>query len=298
MSKQVAIARYGLIISRLRKSPASFAEIQAYLDHKTILDDIDYTVSLRTFQRDVKEILSLYNIDICYDFSQKIYTIDESGIESVNEAMLASFDLFNTIKLSQGLEQFIQFEKRVNTGSHHLLTLLQVIKKAQIINFEYQKFDNSNTSQRTVEPYALKEFRYRWYLLAKDNADGIIKTFGLDRMSEIATTNKKYAKPDTNLTKQYFNNCYGVTKPNNETPTEVVLSFTPLRGKYIKTLPLHASQETIIDNEKELRIKLNVYITYDLEMDLVAMANDVTVIKPKSLINKLKKAHHDAYQQY
>lgn len=54
------------------------------------------------------------------------------------------------------------------------------------------KFEENDISQRNAEPYALKEFKGRWYLLAKDRKDYQIKTFGLDRIQELEITNKNF----------------------------------------------------------------------------------------------------------
>jgi len=73
MSKRESIARHNLIIKKLRKHPASFADISDYLALESELQEYNFIVSKRTFQRDLEDIRSLYNIDIQYDFSRKVY---------------------------------------------------------------------------------------------------------------------------------------------------------------------------------------------------------------------------------
>jgi hypothetical protein len=63
--------------------------------------------------------------------------------------------------------------------------------------------------------------------------------------------------------------------------------YEPIQGKYIKSFPLHESQQIIIDNEDELRIKLYVYISHDLNMELLSYGNSLTVLEPKILVEGL-----------
>ena len=54
------------------------------------------------------------------------------------------------------------------------------------IRFAYNKFRDDALSVREVWPYALKEFRNRWYILAQDTCDEQLKTFSrLDVRPEI-----------------------------------------------------------------------------------------------------------------
>ncbi len=92
--------------------------------------------------------------------------------------------------------------------------------------------------------------------------------------------------------------CFGIINPIDEKPEEVILSFDPFQGKYIKTLPMHETQEIITDNAEELRIKLKLFITHDLVMELLSFGNNLTVLKPSSLRKKIKQAHKEAYEQY
>ena len=79
---------------------------------------------------------------------------------------------------------------------------------------------------------------------------------------------------------------------------EIILSFDPFQGKYIKTLPLHHTQQVLFDNEDELQIKLKLCITFDFVMELLSNGNRMKVLQPQALIEKLKTAHLEAYNQY
>ncbi|MGA9213283.1 WYL domain-containing protein, partial [Kaistella sp.] len=65
--------------------------------------------------------------------------------------------------------------------------------------------------------------------------------------------------------------------------------FTPLQGKYIKNLPLHHSQEILIDDENELRIKLNLASTFDFEQELLQHSEQITIISPKSFKTRMNE---------
>lgn len=166
------------------------------------------------------------------------------------------------------------------------------------IKFTYQKFWEEEISQRLVEPYALKEFKNRWYVLAKDSKDNNIKSFALDRLTNLEITTQHYQYPDNYNVEQNYRYCFGIISPNGLDPQDIVLSFDPFQGKYIKTLPLHETQQILVDNEKETRIKLKLCLTHDLIMELLSYGDNLKVLEPKSLVDQIKKAHEKAYKQY
>jgi len=172
--------------------------------------------------------------------------------------------------------------------------LLHAIKNRLLIKFDYRKFWDEEVRRRHVEPYALKEFKNRWYLMARDRKDDPIKSFGLDRLSELDITSQKFLYPDNFSVEEYFRFSFGIICPNDEKPQDIILSFDPFQGKYIMTLPLHHTQEIIIDNSEELRIKLKLYLTHDLLMELLSHGANLKVIEPKSLTKQVKKAHEEA----
>jgi predicted DNA-binding transcriptional regulator YafY len=67
---------------------------------------------------------------------------------------------------------------------------------------------------------------------------------------------------------------------------------------YIKSLPLHESQEVLVDNEQEILIKLKIYLTHDFLMDILSHGENVKVIQPAGLIEQLKLNYTNAINQY
>lgn len=305
MSKRGYISRYLLIIKKLKvKTYSTYEDLQAYIDRQFDYlqmqdDNLHIGFSKRTFQRDIREIRNIFGIDIEYSKSQKGYFISQNENDNMNfQRMMEAFDLFNSLNFAQDLSPFIHLEKRRPQGTENLQSLLHSIKSRCQIKFSYQKFGEEELSHRLVEPYALKEFKNRWYVIAKDKKDTLIKSFALDRLTLLEITNQHYPYPENFNVEQNYRYCFGIISPSDSEPQDLILSFVPFQGKYIKTLPLHETQQIIVDNEKEMKVKLRLCLTHDLFMELLSFGDNMKVIEPKSLAAQIKQAHENAYKQY
>ncbi|MCU0460531.1 MAG: WYL domain-containing protein [Bacteroidales bacterium] len=262
-------------------------------------DNLSIGFSKRTFQRDIREIRNIFGIDIEFSASQKGYFISQSEYENMSfQRMIEAFDLFNSLNLAQDLKPFIHLEKRRPQGTENIYGLLHAIKNRLQIEFSYKKFWENEPQNRVADPYALKEFKNRWYVLAKDSKDGLLKSFALDRLSNLSITTRSFEYPKSIDIEEYYRYCFGIVSPNGIKPVEIILSFDPYQGKYIKSLPLHDTQEILIDNKEELKIRLKLCITYDFIMEILSFGGDVKVIRPKSLINYIKDGHKKGYYKY
>jgi predicted DNA-binding transcriptional regulator YafY len=302
MSTRESLLRYIHITNRLRKSPATFDQIDRYLAQQSELQSYHFNVSKRQFQRDLEDIASIFEIEINYDFKQRVYAISEELQSEISRRRLEAFDTFNALKIGENTSDSIHFEKRRPQGTENMFGLLHAIKNNLQIHFCYHKFWEDQPSDRTVQPLALKEFKNRWYLIALDrndnNTKGSVKTFGLDRMKALDITRTEFKNPENFNIDQEFRYCFGIISPQDEEPQEVILSFDPIQGKYIKSMPLHSSQQILVDKNTELQIKLLLYVTYDFEMELLSYGQYVKVLKPDSLIREMKSRYSNALLQY
>lgn len=305
MSKRGYISRYLLILKKLKVNPySSYEVLKDYMENQFEYmqmqdDNLQIGFSKRTLQRDLKEIRNVFGIDIEYSKPNKGYFIIQNENENLNfQRMMEAFDMFNSLNLAQDLTPYIHLEKRKPQGTENLYGMLHAIKNKLKIKYTYHKFWEKEFSQRLIEPLALKEFKNRWYIIAKDNKDNEIKTFALDRISNLEITSQKFVYPKDYNIEDNFRYSFGIMGGTDKEPQEIVLSFVPFQGKYIKTLPLHHTQEILKDTENELKVKLKVFITQDFIMELLSFADNMKVIKPKSLIYHVREAHKNGFKQY
>jgi predicted DNA-binding transcriptional regulator YafY len=290
--------RYHLIISKLRKHPVTYNELANFLARESEFHGYQFEKAKRTIQRDFDAIRSIYNIDIRFDFRRGVYVLDPDENQEKNLRMVEALDLFNAMKVTENISGIIHFEKRRPQGTENMNGLLHAIQHHVQIEFSYSKYWENEATQRIAEPYALKEFKNRWYLVALDHKDSRIKTFALDRLTDLEITKRKFQHPQKFDVNEYFKHCFGIITADGEEPQEIVLSFEPFQGKYIKSLPLHESQEVVIDNEHEVRIKIKLYLTHDFLMEILSHGENVKVIQPAALIEQLKSNYTNALNQY
>ena len=300
MAKKEQMLRLKFIeefLRRRKEKGASYEEIKDYLERKYeekgILDE-KLKFTKRTFLRDKEAILEVFLINISYRRSNNTYAIEYDEIDEYHEDIFDNLLLVEAYKEVKGKKNVMFFEQRKSRGLHWLNGLVHAITHQKIITLNYTKFWEGVSHKKTLEPYALKEFRNRWYLLAneKDGKGFFLKTFGLDRISDLEISNSSF-KPEKIDIENYFRNSFGIIYGENEEVEEIVLSFDSEQGQYIKTLPMHHSQKVLIDNDKEYRIQLTLFPTYDFEREVLSHGERVKVISPKSfkehLQNEVKK---------
>jgi hypothetical protein len=281
--------RYLLLIKCLRnKRHASFEEIKDFVAKDTALLDNEYIYEIRTFQRDLNDIRSIFNIDIKCNRSTNEYHIVEDEQNSFNTRLLESFDIFTSLTSIEALSGIIAIERKCKQGTEYMHGLIYAIKNNFIITIGYQKYDTIDTDLRELKPLALKEFKGRWYLITMTIENNAFRTFALDRIKGLNISSLKFERPENFNVDDYFKDCYGVIKPENQTPQEIILSFDAYQGNYLKSYALHHSQIILTDTEQEFRIKIFTYITHDLLMELLSFGNSLKVITPKELTQKLK----------
>ena len=126
------------------------------------------------------------------------------------------------------------------------------------------------------------------------DSDKKIKVFGLDRIGSFRITQERFTFPAEFSLPEYFRNCYGVTRPDTGSePETIVLEFSEFTGKYIKTCPLHPTQQILEDTGKLLKISLELYITTELVCALRAYGSDVKILSPVSLRRKVQECPED-----
>jgi len=251
-------------------------------------DDIDTTFeyAIRTFERDKKDIAILFGIDIHYNRKDKTYAIDEAEIEDQSVTrMIEAFSIHHALKEGNKLSPSVFLEKRKSSGTEHIYGIIHAIQNKYILNFTHQKHWEDFNTLREVKPIAVKESQQRWYLVALDQKDEKVKTFGLDRIFHLKVADTKFKPIAYNVEKE-FQHAFGVE--TYEAAEKVVLEFSKQQGNYIKTFPLHESQRIVEESEDSVILEFFIHTTNDIKMELLKYGSDVKVLSPISLQNEIK----------
>lgn len=296
MAKNEQMLRLKLMGDLLRQrktAGATFSEIEQYLtnhfEDRDIADKLRFTE--RTFMRDKKAMLEVFGIEISYSRAKNVYYISEEELELAQESVYDQLLLVEAYRQTRDRSDLMFFEPRKPRGLHHLSGLLHAIINRKIVRFSYEKFHLGERFPRVVEPYALKEFRHRWYLLGRIHqaADGndVMLAFGLDRIWELELTTKSFTRDHYDCEKE-FRNAYGITSVYGETPQKVRLTFDRHQGQYIKAMPLHHSQRLLSENDEDMTFELTLVPTYDFERELLSHGERLKAVWPDSLRETLR----------
>ncbi|NDV97199.1 WYL domain-containing protein [Dysgonomonas sp. 521] len=274
-----------LIISKIRNTPyVSFAELTAHLERELMFRGIyDTGLSRRTIQRDIQNIRTDFSIDIEYCRRNQGYYIADSDIRSDIDRFLDSFDILSSLNTETGIPDFVLAEKHRPMGTQYLYPLIHAIKNSFRITFSYQKFGSEQSSFRELEPYAVKECRGRWYVIGSTRGLNDLKTYGLDRIKNLIISDEIFPKDDAIDVSEKFRYSFGIYSSDEYPVEDVILSFDASDGSYLKSLPLHHSQEIITDNKDGFVIKLRLKITADFVMEIMSRSWSLKVIEPLSL---------------
>lgn len=290
------LIRYILIIQKLsgKRKYIPADELISYLNLQMELRGYEVGLSIRTLQRDIAEIGSMFEIEIKNRRGDGYFIVERNENADLHcEELLLNFDLLTSLNNSAEASGFIIPEHHRPKGVESIPVLIHAIKNSDVIKFDYKLVRKKNKIiSKNVNPYFLKESLGLWYLVAIDDM-GKLRNFAVDRISNPEILNTKFRKDESLNPNNLFKNSYGIWDDDNIPVEEVELSYSPLDGYFIKATPLHSSQEIIIDNDEEFRIKLNIRITNDFVMALLARSNSLTVIKPLSLRERI----NDIYQQ-
>lgn len=294
------LIRYILIIhklqGRMKYVPAD--ELISYLELQMEMRGYEVGISVRTLQRDIREIAEMFDIEIKNYRGLGYYISDRVKDTDVKyEELLMNFDLLTSINADSQPTGFILPEHHRPKGSDLIPALIRAIKDSSVVSFDYRLVRKGNKLvHKVVKPYFLKESLDLWYLLAMDDRERLV-TYGIDRISGLEITDEDFRRDETVNPDELFRHSYGIWDDPAIPVEEIELRYSALDGAFLKANPLHGSQEILVDTEDEFRIRLRLRITNDFVMALLSRSASLTVIKPLSLRERIRDVYAAALER-
>lgn len=237
----------------------------------------------RTFYSYRQAVAELFDIEIAYDATTFSYYIAnaEGRRGEITDWMLNSVSMSDVLSNSGDVAARI-FVEDVPSARDWLATVIDALRASKIIEFDYQAYYRSRpTTDIRMEPYFLKLFRQRWYVTGRVESDNRIKTYALDRVTGMRILARTFRMPEDFDAEEYVRNSFGVIFSQGRVYT-VKLKATPREAKYLRTLPLHPSQEEMIHDEYSI-FHYRMRLTPDLVGEILSHGPRLEVLEPAEL---------------
>lgn len=209
-------------------------------------------------------------------------------------------NLESKLGLIETEKEIISFESNFDyTGGKHIPALYNAILNKQVLKLSYQSFRSSFTSELEIHPQYLKQFNSRWFIMSFiDKWGDKPQINALDRIVEIEESKTKYRSIKDFDWEDYFADMIGVTR-SEEKPVEVrFLILDELQASYINTKPLHQSQKKLKKVENGYETSIFVIPNIELEKLILSFGENVIILSPESLKEKLRSRIETLNQHY
>ena len=248
------------------------------------------TLSLRTFHHHRDAIEELFDINIeCIKRGGYCYYIEDTEeLEKgcVRKWLLNSFAVDNLIVESRKLKSRILLEE-VPSGKRYLIPLIEAMRDGMIDDEDYQSFRQQVPAKIEIEPYCLKLFRQRCYVVARSPHYNRVMIYSLDRILDLEVSEKTFYYPEEFNPQSYFDACFGIVADDDIGIETVQLKVYAPQDKYFDALPLHHSQRTVEVTEGHTVYEYRIRPTYDFVQELLSHGADVEVLQPSLLRSRL-----------
>ena len=291
-------------IKRARR--ISFAEIQEKWLDTEMSGGVEFARS--TFNRHKDAIQDIFGINIDCDRKggYKYYIANEKVLreDTVQNWIVSTMSVNDVISDSKALHDRIVLQQI--PCDEYLEIFINAMKRKVRVEVKYRRYESDNVTEVDFEPYCLKLFNQRWYVLAHFHRDATPEkeerdyygVYSFDRMQEVSLTNVKFEVRDDFDAQDYFSECFGVFASESTPAERIVLRAYNKQRYYLNDLPLHHSQKVIGRGENYTDFEYYIRPTIDFCGHILSLANQLKVICPQSLADRIRQMAMDTLEMY
>ena len=286
MSTAGLIKKYVWLLSTVHnRGPISLANIQSRFRNQ-----FGEELSERQFHRYTDAVESLFDIEIKFDRSWNGYVIadrEELKDMGMRTWMIQTFSVSSVLHESQDLKNRILLEN-VPSGQQHLTIIVDAMREGVALSMTYHSFHREEPSTFEVEPYCVKLFEQRWYMLGKSDGYDDLRIYALDRIKALEPIERKFKLPKKFDAAKFFEDYYGIIISDDDYDVcPVALLADAKQSNYLRTLPLHHSQVEVERNDEYSIFEYRLCPTFDFRQKILSMGVAVEVLAPTKLIAKV-----------
>lgn len=257
----------------------------------------------RSFNNHREAVADIFGIEIECRRSDNRYFIAE-GSDTLDTDKTRSWlvDTFTVNKLlelgRQRLSGRVSVEN-IPSGRRHLAAVMEAMLSGNVLEIGYRKYKGGGEESLHVEPWAVKEYMKRWYLVGMCRERGAIRIYGLDRITALRKSEQTFTLIPSFDVDELFAESFGVYLADPEDVRTIVFRTDKVQARYLRDLPLHPSQiETGTDDEGRVTFAFRAGVNEALRMELLRLSDKIEVLSPKELRENLRETFERAAELY
>ena len=284
------IKRYvWLVNTLLQRKSLTFKEICDLWDKSSLTDG--KPLALRTFHQHREAVAELFGVEIVCDTNTYKYSIaqpEELKNNSAQQWLFNSFAISNTIEAGRNMKERILFEE-IPSGAEFAQTVVDAMQQNRVLFVDYKPFQGEKF-ELYLQPYAMRVYNQRWYVVGRFKESGSIRNIALDRILRMEITDEEFSLPEDFDASDYYAHTVGIFVNEALKPQRVVLRTYGVSTEYMRSVPLHPSQREIATNGNESSdFEYHLNLTPELTSKLLSKGDWVEVLEPKELREKVKE---------
>ena len=283
----------------LQEKQMTFDEISKRWKDSNMGDD--KPMPLRTFHQHRGAVEELFGVEIKCNTSKgyKYYIANPEVLrnDKTRKWLLNSFNLSNMIIAGHNMKDRILFED-IPRGTEYLQTIIDAMQQSKELAIDYQPFYGHRASY-TIQPYAMKTYHQRWYVLGFIKELNAIRNIALDRLLEMTIKEQPFKFPKNFNAEKYYANTVGIFVNEKLSPVKVTLKAYGKQIEYLRSLPLHKSQcETFSKYGEFCVFEYKLCLTPELSSQILAMGENIEVLEPQELREEVKRRLEESILRY
>ena len=258
-------------------------------------------MSIRTFHKWRIAIEEMFGLIIENEHSgQYRYYIQNE--EELKNGSMRSW-LFNTLTVSNLMMNSVSIKDKVlfeeiSEGEQYIPAIIEALKKNKVLEITYQSFSRDKAYTFEVEPYCLKAFKQRWYLIGRSPYDDQIKIYALDRVRWLWMTDKGFKYPKDFVPEGFFKDCFGIIAEKKMDVETVEIKVSSQQANYLRSLPLHHSQKEIERTDVYSIFTVHLRPTFDFRQEILSHGSDIEVLSPKWFRDEIAEISKKMWNKY
>lgn len=287
-----------LLDTLLGNDPLTFDEINMLWEHDPLYDR---PLPIRTFHEYRKGIKEMFGIDIECDRRRNVYYVKNPEVLEENKPAQWLLDKYS---IPKGFSAFNRLKDRVlleeiPLGQAFLGRIMEAMHENVELKVDYQQYQREDLQTFHFQPYALKVYNHRWYLLGYLKEQKDVRTIALDRIHTLDKSTTTFSLPAKFDAHKYFENVVGIYVDKDLPIEEIKIRANSKLADYLRSTPLHNSQTEGRSKHGEFaEFTYRLCVTPDLISQLLAMGENVEILKPKSLREEVVKKLRSTLQNY